>query len=201
MLFWVQSESFHAGLWSALWSLKTDYVASWQWLNPRAAARHARVCTAATTQPFSASRGPIVLFQTPLTPALFSLCTCVSQTDGPAMEWFRCLLRRCKYGSTVPGGYTICTCSFVFEYEPRSPPPPVPSPPRPRSFSVSPPSLSLGPFFFSVGGNTGVFELSVQCVSSSSPCSLSPLDCPCWGCLVQEVGAIDVSLYVPVEHV
>lgn len=27
----------------------------------------------------------------------------------------------CKYGSTVPGGYTICTCSFVFEYESKSP--------------------------------------------------------------------------------
>lgn len=28
----------------------------------------------------------------------------------------------CKYGSTVPGGYTICTCSFVFEYKSKCPP-------------------------------------------------------------------------------
>lgn len=28
----------------------------------------------------------------------------------------------CKYGSTVPGGYTICTCSFVFEYKSNPPP-------------------------------------------------------------------------------
>lgn len=56
---------------------------------------------------------------------------------------------------------------------------------------------------FSVKGGlkkTGVFELSVQYVSSLSPCSPCPLDCPRWVCFVQEVGTIDVSLYVPVEH-
>lgn len=66
--------------------------------------------------------------------------------------------------------------------------------------SLSPPS-SIGPFFCKRGvKKTGVFELSVQYVSSLSPCSPCPLDCPRWVCFVQEVGTIDVSLYVPVEH-
>lgn len=115
----------------------------------------------------------------------------------------------CKYGSTVPGGYTICTCSFVFEYK-SNPPPPHPCPSSPLVppllpslvllSSLSPPS-SISPFFCKRGvKKTGVFELSVQYVSSLSPCSPCPLDCPRWVCFVQEVGTIDVSLYVPVEH-
>ncbi|KAG7502435.1 hypothetical protein JOB18_019780 [Solea senegalensis] len=57
----------------------------------------------------------------------------------------------CKYGSTVPGGYTICTCSFVFEYESKSP-----HPPLPLSDSFLPLSVSYMPFF-SIWGKTGVF--------------------------------------------
>lgn len=99
----------------------------------------------------------------------------------------------CKYGSTVPGGYTICTCSFVFEYESKIPNFFLPSS-RPLRLLLPPRS------FFCRG-------LKQVCLSSVySMCPLCPhaprvpSDCPCWVCFVQEVGSIDVSLYVPVEH-
>lgn len=52
--------------------------------------------------------------------------------------------------------------------------------------------------FFPVGGKTGVFELSVQYVFPLSPIfpGLTPAVC-----FVQEVGTIDVFLYVPVETI
>lgn len=95
----------------------------------------------------------------------------------------------CKYGSTVPGGYTICTCSFVFEYVE------IPSTLFPHLLS----SLLChhhASVLFSVGGKTGVFELSVQYVFPLSPIfpGLTPAVC-----FVQEVGTIVVFLFVPVE--
>lgn len=81
----------------------------------------------------------------------------------------------CKYGSTVPGGYTICTCSFVFEYESK-PTHPTPVllllPPLLPSLvllsSLSPPS-SIGPFFCKRGVKKQVCLSSVY-----SMCPLCP---------------------------
>lgn len=104
----------------------------------------------------------------------------------------------CKYWSTVPEGYTICTCSFVFEYE--SNPPTLLSP-----LLSSPPRLHhVTSVLFLLSGLKQVCWSSVYIACSlcphDTPTPLYPLDCPCWVSIVQEVGTIGVSLYVPVEH-
>lgn len=108
---------------------KTWLCSSRQWLILQAAALHACVCESHAPpppHPLFHLRPHSIFSQWALVPAYLKWM--VLPWSGSAACY-----DDCKYGSTVPGGYTICTCSFVFEYDSKYRPTPtfLSSPPPP----------------------------------------------------------------------